>query len=82
MPIHFLLSATVLIRRLSIIIMIAPKNKKEVRTLLCVLCYQSNNQKRVYFVLLSLSDISRKNYSQEYKQIIDLIENYFYLYIK
>jgi len=25
--------------------MIAPKNKKEVRTLLCVLCYQSNNQK-------------------------------------
>ena len=62
--------------------MIAPKNKKEVRTLLCVLCYQSNNQKRVYFVLLSLSDISRKNYSKEYKQIIDLIENYFYLYIK
>ena len=62
--------------------MIAPKNKKEVRTLLCVLCYQSNNQKRVYFVSLSLSDISRENYSQEYKQIIDLIENYFYFYIK
>ena len=62
--------------------MIAPKNKKEVRTLLCVLCYQSNNQKRVYFVSLSLSDKNRENYSQEYKQIIDLIKNYFYLHIE
>ena len=60
--------------------MIAPKNKKEVRTLLCVLATNLTTKKRVYFVLLSLSDISRKNYSQEYKQIIDLIENYFYLY--
>lgn len=42
--------------------------------------FATNLTKRVYFVLLSLSDISRKNYSQEYKQIIDLIENYFYLY--
>lgn len=61
--------------------MIAPKNKKEVRTLLCVLCYQSNNQKRVYFVSLSLSDKNRENYSKEYTQIIDLIENYFYFQI-
>ena len=56
--------------------MIAPKNKKEVRTLLCVLCYQSNNKKRVYFVSLSLNDKNRENYSKEYTQIIDLIENY------
>jgi len=32
--------------------MIAPKNKKEVRTLLCVLCYQSNNQKTSLFRII------------------------------
>ena len=60
--------------------MIAPKTKKKYAHYYAYFATNLTTKKRVYFVLLSLSDISRKNYSQEYKQIIDLIENYFYLY--
>lgn len=62
--------------------MIAPKNKKKYAHYYAYFATNLTTKKRVYFVSLSLSDMSRKNYSQEYKQIIDLIENYFYLYIK
>ena len=62
--------------------MIAPKNKKKYAHYYAYFATNLTTKKRVYFVLLSSSDISRKNYNQEYKQIIDLIKNYFYLHIE
>ena len=62
--------------------MIAPKTKKKYAHYYAYFATNLTTKKRVYFVSLSLNDKNRENYSKEYTQIIDLIENYFYLYIK
>ena len=58
--------------------MIAPKTKKKYAHYYAYFATNLTTKKRVYFVLLSLSDKNRENYSKEYTQIIDLIENYFH----
>ena len=62
--------------------MIAPKNKKKYAHYYAYFATNLTTKKRVYFVSLSLNDKNRENYSKEYTQIIDLIENYFHLQIK